>query len=256
MAATARPGFAPYHRFDRSFFAAFVIACWIGVFFGFYPASSARMMGKADYVAPTILHIHALLFVGWLVMLTAQVALVRTRRTAIHRKIGLAGFVLVPAMVYSGLAAELFSQRFYIQRTDDGLAFFILPLFYVAAFAAFAVAALLRARRDPAGHKRLLLMATAVIVGAAYARWWGSALRDAFGNGYWGMIVNTFAGTNLILAAAIAFDLVTRGRPHRVYLIGVPVLVAGQPVCSWIYHAPWWPPLSRELIEIRLPLSG
>lgn len=247
--------FPAHHRSDRAFFAVFIAACWLGVLFGFFPASGARIMGRADYIAPLILHIHAASFVGWLTLLTTQILLIRKRRVDLHMKLGLVGLVLVPVMAYSGLAAELYSQRFYIQRDNDGLDFFILPLFYSVAFPTFAIAALLFASRDSSVHKRLILMATAVIVGAAYARWWGQALEAAFGDGFWGMIANSFMGTNLILAAAVAYDTATRGRPHRAYLICIPMILAGQLFCSWVYHAEWWLPIARHLIELRLPLS-
>lgn len=253
MAARAR--FAQCHPSDRAFFAAFLAACWIGVLFGFFPASSGRIMGRADYVAPLILHIHAAAFVGWLGLLTLQILLIRNRKPAVHMKLGWIGLTLVPVMAYSGLAAELYSQRFYIQRDNDGLDFFILPLMYTVVFPLFALAGLLFARRDPAAHKRLILMATTVIVGAAYARWWGEPLAGAFGDDYVGMVINSFTGTNLILAAAVTYDIFTRGRPHPAYLIGIPLILASQLLSSWIYHAEWWLPISRDLIETRLPLS-
>ena len=256
MATAAAGTFAPDNRSDRNFFAAFVLVCWIGVGFGFFPASSARIMGKADYVAPLILHLHAMLFVGWLVLLTTQMLLIRTGRTAVHMRLGLTGVALVPLMAFTGVTAEIYSQRFYLRRDTEGLDFFILPLFYIAAFVTFATAALLFARRDSTTHKRLILMATTVIVGAAYARWWGEALDRAFGDAFWGMIVNTFAGTNLILLAAVAYDIATRGRPHRAYIVGVPLLLAGQLACSWIYHAAWWPPIARAIIESDVPFLG
>lgn len=244
---------APYYRSDRNFFAAFVLVCWIGVGFGFFPASSARMMGKADYVAPLILHLHAAVFVGWLVLLTTQMLLIRAGRTSVHMRLGVTGAVLIPLMAVTGVTAEIYSQRFYLRRDTEGLDFFILPLFYIGAFVAFAIAALLFARRDSATHKRLILIATTVIVGAAYARWWGAALDRAFGDDFWGMIVNTFTGTNLILVTAIGYDVATRGRPHRAYLVGVPLLLAGELACSWIYHAAWWPPIARAIIESNMP---
>jgi hypothetical protein len=182
--------------------------------------------------------------------------LIRNARWDLHLKLGLLAVILIPVMAYSGIAAELYSQRFYIQRRTEGLQFFILPLFYIFGFTVFAVTAVILARRgDFAAHKRLILMATTIIVGAAYARWWGESLNRLFGDAFWGMILNSFAGTNLILAGAVTYDFYSRGRPHRVYMIGVPIILAGQLLCSWIYHADWWPPLSRQLIEVRLPLS-
>lgn len=254
--ATLTTDFPAERPTDRAFFALFIALCWTGVLMGFFPASGARLMGRADYAAPLILHIHAFAFVGWLTLLTTQILLIRKDRCDVHMKLGLAGLVLVPIMAYSGIAAELYSQRFYIQRDDDGLDFFVLPLFYTVMFPAFALVAISFARRNSSAHKRLILMATTLIVGAAYARWWGATLERLFGDDYWGMILNSFMGTNLILALAVGYDIATRGRAHRAYLVGIPIIVAGELLTSWIYHASWWPPLSRTLIELRLPLSS
>jgi hypothetical protein len=255
-ALAARRTFSPLHVRDRSFFAAFLAACWLGVFFGFYPASSARFLGHADYPAPPILVGHAILFSCWLALLTVQILLVRTKRLRVHKKLGRAGFLLVPLMAYSAVAAELHSQRFYIHRHDDDLHFFILPLFYAAAFAVLSFWALLVAKRDPVSHKRLILLATTVIVGAAYARWWGNELTTLFGDGFWGTIVNTFTGTNLLLVAGVGYDIATRGRVHRTYLIVVPAILAGELICSYVYHADWWMPVARQLIGMHIPLSA
>ncbi|HEY1216318.1 MAG TPA: hypothetical protein VGE93_22065 [Bryobacteraceae bacterium] len=255
-ALVTRPTFAPVHVRDRCFFAVFLAACWLGVVFGFYPASTARFAGHADYPAPPILVAHAILFSAWLALLTAQVLFVRTKRLRLHKKIGRVGYVLVPLMVYSAVAAELHSQRFYIQRHDDDLHFFILPLFYATAFGALSTWALLVAKRDPVSHKRLILLATSVIVGAAYARWWGNELTALFGDDFWGTLLNTFAGTNLLLAAAVGYDFATRGRVHRTYLTIVPVILASELTCSYVYHADWWMPIARQLIRIHIPLSA
>ena len=247
--------FVAFHDWDRRFFAIFLALCWLGVLFGFFPATDLRLTGRADYPAPLILIVHALLFSAWLALLTTQIVLISRKQLRTHKLLGKAGVLLVPLMAYSAVAAELYSQRFYIRRHDDDLHFFILPLFYAAAFLAFTGIGLAVARRNPAAHKRLILLGTTVIVGAAYARWWGGALTDRFGDEFWGTILNTFAGTNLLLSLAVGYDLVTRGRPHRTYLIGVPLLLLSELLCSLVYHAQWWMPIARNLIQIRLPLS-
>ena len=233
----------------------FLALCWIGVIFGFFSATSARLGGQADYPAPLIMVIHAVLFSGWLAVLTTQIFLIRGKKLRLHKAVGKLAFLLIPLMVYSAVAAELYSQRFYIRRNDDDLHFFILPLFYAAAFGVFTAIAVAVARRDPAAHKRLILLGTTVIVGAAYARWWGGALTDRFGDEFWGTLLNTFAGTNLLLGLAVGYDVVTRGRPHRAYVIGIPIILLCELLCAYIYHAQWWMPIARQLIQIRLPLS-
>lgn len=255
-ALIARRPFSPLHAGDRGFFAAFLVACWMGVLFGFYGASSARFSGHADYPAPPILVGHAILFSAWLALLTAQILFVRAKRLRLHKKLGRFAIPLVPLMVYSAVAAELHSQRFYIQRHDDDLHFFILPLFYAASFGILATWALLVAKRDPVSHKRLILLATTVIVGAAYARWWGNELTTIFGDGFWGMLLNTFTGTNLLLGAAVGYDIGTRRRVHRTYLIVVPAMLFSELICSYVYHADWWMPIARQLIGIHMPLSA
>jgi hypothetical protein len=242
----SRP-FPPYHRADRNFFLLFLGLCWLGVVMGFMPAVTKRLAGQADYAAPLILQIHMVAFSAWLLLLSVQIGLIRTRRPALHRKLGLTGMVLVPVMAVTALLAEVYSQRFYFDHPPNSQAFFIVPIWYALAFAAFAGMAL-QQRRHPSAHKRLILLATAIIVGAAYARWWGEGLTQSYGDGFWGMIINTYTGTNLLLAGAVAYDLLTRRRIHTVYAVGVPAMLVGELAVSFIYHSPAWLPIARVLI--------
>ncbi|MEO6155616.1 MAG: hypothetical protein ABIP16_07810 [Thermomonas sp.] len=214
---------------------------------GFTPAVGMRLAGHASYPAPPILQIHAFAFGAWLLLLTTQIGLVRVRRMALHMTLGLVGVALIPVMAVTAFVSEVYSQRFHFDHPPNNLAFFILPIFYVAAFACLATLAMLR-RKNPSAHKRLILLATTIIVGAAYARWWGEALASAFGDGYVGMLINSYAGTNLLLLAAVAYDLRTRGQIHRVYEIAVPGLLAGEIATSLIYHSPHWLPIARSII--------
>jgi hypothetical protein len=87
-----------------------------------------------------------------------------------------------------------------------------------------------------------------MIVGAAYDRWWGDALNAAFGDGLGGMLVNEFGATDLILFGALAYDLWTRGRLHKVYEIAVPIILLLQLATTIIYHSAKWPPIASVLI--------
>jgi hypothetical protein len=245
-----RPGrkrFLAYHKHDRSFFLIFLAACWLGVVMGFTPAIAKRWAGQADFPAPLILQVHAFAFGAWLLLLTAQVLLVRVRRVGIHMSLGLTGFGLVPLMAVSAIVSEAYTQRFHVAHPPNNYPFFIVAIFYVAGFAVLAGAALFR-RKDPAAHKRLILLATTIIVGAAYARWWGDPLTARFGDGYAGMLVNTYTGTDLLLLAALLYDLATRGRVHRVYEVGVPAILLCEVATSLVYHADWWPPVAAVLV--------
>ena len=246
VAARPRRRFVAFHKWDRSFFLAFLALCWLGVVMGFVPAVSKRLAGHADYPAPLILKIHALAFSAWLGLLTVQIGLIRLRRPKLHMKLGLAAFALIPTMAVSAFLSEVYSQRFRVGDPDER-PFFIIAIFYVIAFTVLAGTAI-AARKNPPAHKRLILLATTIIVGAAYGRWWGSSLYNLFGDGYGGMLIYTYAGTNLLLAGALGYDWLTRGHLHRVYEIGVPAILAGEIATTLIYHAPGWIPIARFVV--------
>lgn len=61
---------------------------------------------------PPIIHLHAAVFTSWLVVLVIQTTLVLRGRTAVHRRLGVAGVVLAalmlvvhPAYIWGGLLA-------------------------------------------------------------------------------------------------------------------------------------------------------
>jgi uncharacterized membrane protein len=245
--SSSRRRFVAFHRWDRLFFLTFIALCWLGVVMGFFPAVTKRYGGHADYPAPLILQIHALSFTCWMALLTTQILLIRNDRPRLHMKLGMVGFGLVPIMATSAFFSEVYSQRFYFAHPPNSQAFFILPIFYVLSFTALACAALL-ARRSPSTHKRLIILATTIIVGAAYARWWGNGLTGVFGDGLGGMLINTYAGTNLLLAGALAYDWLTRRRLHSIYEVAVPAILAGEIATTFIYHSPRWLPIARLAI--------
>lgn len=243
----ARRRFIAFHKWDRNFFMVFVLVCWLGVVMGFAHPVMDRINGHPRFAAPLILKIHATAFIGWLMLLTFQTLLVRTRRVALHMNLGMVGVALVPVMALSAYFSEIYTQRWHLTQGANNFAFFIVPILDVLGFTALATAAL-AFRKNPSTHKRLILLATTTIVGAAYSRWWGDSLTAAFGDGLGGMLVNTYAGTDLILAAALSYDFWTRGRLHRVYEIVVPAILLSQITATLIYHSPAWPPVASHII--------
>jgi uncharacterized membrane protein len=242
-----RTRFVTFHRADRNFFLIFLLICWLGVIMGFAPPAMLRLSGHARFVAPLVLQVHALAFGSWLVLLTAQILLVRAKHAALHMKLGIAAFALVPVMAVSAYFSEIYTQRWHLAHPPNNYAFFIVPIFWVATFTGLATAAL-AARRNPSAHKRLILLATTVIVGAAYDRWWGDGLTAAFGDGLGGMLVNEFAATDFIFLGAVAYDLWTRGRVHRVYEIAVPAILLLEIATTFIYHSSRWLPIASHLV--------
>jgi hypothetical protein len=109
-------------------------------------------------------------------------------------------------------------------------------MFDLVVFPALVGAALWN-RRNPATHKRLMLLAMLAVITAAVARLPGVLPYGppAF-----------FGLTNLFLVAAVAWDKWTRGRVHPAYVWGGLFLVLSQPVRlvvsgteAWLKIATW-----------------
>jgi hypothetical protein len=133
---------------------------------------------------PLIVDIHVIAFAGWMVLFTAQIWLVRTRNFAIHQGLGLVAVGLVPVMVVLGVVTTLVSRRLHFEAGhNEMLAFMIVPLTDMVLFPSFAVPGLLL-RKDPARHKRLILLATTTLLPAAFGRWIGPWVLAHFGDGW------------------------------------------------------------------------
>ena len=98
--------FPPRVGADRNAFLLFTTLVWVGVLSGF-GTDSFNHVSKYGLDYPLIVHFHAVAFVGWLVLFTVQVALIRTARADIHRRLGIAGAVLAAMMVVLGPATAL-----------------------------------------------------------------------------------------------------------------------------------------------------
>jgi hypothetical protein len=155
---------------DRIFFSVFAVALWATVLYGF--AKTYFLAGMVRAPLPNVLiHIHGAAFTLWMVLLVVQIGLISTGNLAIHKKLGLAGFGLAVAMVVLGLLAATDALR----RGEavlglDAKSFYIIPISSISVFAVLVFFAY-RARRRPAAHKRLILIATIGIIDAAVGRW-------------------------------------------------------------------------------------
>ena len=59
---------------------------WLAIVSGFgYDMVQRGVHGKLHF--PAIIHIHAIAFIGWLVLFTTQILLARTNNVALHKKL-------------------------------------------------------------------------------------------------------------------------------------------------------------------------
>ena len=132
-----------------------------------------------------ILHVHSAVFVSWLVAYTAQIVLVRAGRPALHRRLGMAMVFGIGAMAVVGplTAYAIQNRNFGTSHSDP--AFLSVQLGDLIAFVGLSVAGLVL-RRQPAAHKRLMLLAILQLSTAGFSRWLGGAVGAAYPFGHWG----------------------------------------------------------------------
>jgi hypothetical protein len=223
--------------YDRVFYGGSAIAMAVTVFIGFAPTYYLRSwfgapptVTGATTLSP-LAQLHGALFTAWVVLFIVQTALIASRRTHVHRRLGVAGAVLAAAMVVVGARAAIASAaRGGAPPGVDPLAFLSIPLFDMLLFATFVGAALLR-RRERETHKRLMLVAYISLMAAPIARFPG---LNAYGP------LAFFGLAFMFLLMGIIYDAASRRRVHPAYIWGGVVLVLSVPVRLMVSGTAAW----------------
>ena len=234
----APEGFAPHHRHDRTMIAAMVVAIWLAILLGFGIDIVKRAHSNA-LTFSLVVHLHVIAYTGWLVLLAAQVWLVRTGRVALHRRLGRAALILLPAMLVLGLATAYYGVADNPYMPDKWIAWLSVNFTNAIGSIVLLTAGFLM-RRNPAAHKRLMVMGTIAVTEPGFSRIWLSLLEDRLGEGYVPFYVATYIGTFLLVIAVGAYDLATRRRLHPAYIAAALWIFANQALADWLFHQPFW----------------
>jgi hypothetical protein len=249
LAQTPRPAapFAPRHPADRNAFLVIVALIWVGIIGGF-GLDVLDHVRHATLPYPLIVHAHALLFVGWLVLLTTQLLLVRGHRLDLHRRLGMLAAWLIAPMVLVALATAWTVQHQVAALPGPHDPQFIsINLTDMLGFATLAAAGLIL-RRDPSAHKRLMLLSTLYLSTAGFARLWLLTIGETGTDHFWGFFIAYNIGGDVLIAGLGVYDLVTRGRLHPAYVTGTLWILANELAAAWLFFAPWWKPIAARLV--------
>ena len=203
---------------------------------GFGPRSAAIVTG-ASPVPPLVVHVHAALMVTWLLLLVTQTSLVATGRLRLHRTLGVLSLGVAVALLLALISVAVVR---YGQLTELGLGPFVSNILFlqirsIVLFPTFYLWAIAARQTAPETHKRMMLLATLMLLDAAIARmgWLPGAST-----------VSTYDGVHayllLLLVPALVYDLLRYGRVHRAYVIGLALLLPWIVVTHFLWNAPWW----------------
>jgi hypothetical protein len=198
-------------------------------FCGFIPSYWVRLMNGTIHVPP-IVHIHGFLLFSWTLFYFLQTALIASGKPAAHKAWGLGGISL-----FTLLLCSIIATRLTLLNVDDArglgdasrrfsaVVFVALPLM-IGLFAA-AIANI----RKPEVHKRLMFVLMAAMMTPAIARVFLALLAPpgaADGPPPPFVAVPPGLVASLLIGVAMIYDWRTRGRPHKVYVYGILLVVA------------------------------
>jgi len=194
---------------------------------------------QARHAAPLVL-VHAAVFASWVVLYAVQVLLVGTGRTAIHRRVGIAGAGLALGMLTLGYAVAIHAARTGYAPIPgvDPLGFLVVPLGDLVVFAT-CVGAALYWRRVPVVHKRLMWFATAMLTFA-------SVTRLPYVRGHTAAILLAFVAILLIVPVG---ERLVIGRVHPVSVWGSALMFLQLPLRRAIGASAWWHAFASWLIR-------
>jgi heme/copper-type cytochrome/quinol oxidase subunit 3 len=216
-------------RSDQVFFVGIAIAIFATVVLAFSFALRKTDL-SSQLAASTWVKIHVVTFSSWILLFFTQTVLVASRRTDLHRRLGVAGACLATAMIgvtiYITFEAIRQGNAVLTMPAFEAFIFYTVPHVDIILFTILVTTALLM-RGKPEIHKRLMLLTTVALLDAVADRlpfiWRGG--RGAH-----------FVVQDLFVVSAIAYDLVSRGRISPAYIWGGLLILVCPPGAVLLYQ--------------------
>jgi len=230
---------------ERRFYMGMIIALGAVVFVGFAPSFYLRGVLVGGRPLTPLLYVHGVVFSMWIVLLATQSTLITFRRPDVHRRVGMLGLLLAAAMVVLGtmtaltLAARLLQSQGATAAGRASLSLLDLPV-----FAGLVMAAVLL-RHRPQAHKRLMLLATITLIGAAINR---LPLPSEFT----GRFVR-FLLADLFCLSLVIWDVVSARRIQAATLVGTCAIILDQIAQARLGQSAGWSLGIAKLLRVITP---
>lgn len=223
---TAVPEVVPKRWMERAFFTGMAVVIAAAVLLGFAKTFYLRgYLPLPSGLSPlsSLLVVHGLVATLWIGMFLSQTYLVAIARTDVHRRLGVIGTAVAIAMVAIGtmVAVDGFRRGVGPLGLDPGVWFLGFTLPGILLFGCL-VAVAVSVRHQPATHKRLMLLATFCLLGAAFGR----IVAFNFDVTRAGFLIANIVPVDLFVVAAIVYDLSMLRRVHPASMWGGAAVVS------------------------------
>jgi hypothetical protein len=231
---------APPQRFHAGMAWMLVVVAVVG----FAPRSMAIVGGTMPN-PPLVVHLHAAVMASWTLLLALQATLAIGGRMDLHRRVGMASLIVAPAVLIMLIAVTIVRQNDAAGTPAGPIVnnILFLQLRAIVLFPVFFVWALRTRVSDPQTHKRMMLLATLMLIDAAIARmdWlpWNVFPRDY-------LAIHLYL--LLLIVPALAYDALTLGRIHRAWLAGLALLLPWVVATQFIWGSEWWRTFGPRLV--------
>jgi hypothetical protein len=214
---------------DGRFFAISAVVMAAIMVAGF---STQLAMGRSTFAAPPLVHAHAIIFFGWVVIYLTQNVLVARDAMTLHRRLGWIGAGWIVPMVVLGFGVTLAMVRrgqtpFFFRP----LQFLVFDPLTVLTFAGLTVAAIMLRGRT-SWHRRLHFCGMATLLGPGFGRLLPAPLLQPYA---WEVI---FAVSLLFPLIGMAADLRREGRVHPAWGWGFGAMLACLVLVEAITYSP------------------
>jgi hypothetical protein len=250
------------HAIDRWIYVAMAVWFIVITLVGFIPDAMmkvAMVKAGARPPFPAVLHVHAVLMGSFLLVLLAQTWLMATGRKALHMQLGVlgavlagalvaVGFILAPTMYYQVWGGANFGPPPVRQALAQALPIveniLLLQIASGIMFALFITIALTARNRDAGIHKRMVILAIAVPLGAAIDRmtWLPSTMP--------GSPLATELYVLVAIAPMFIWDVIRNRRVHEAYRLWFPVFVGFMAAATLLRDKPWWHATAKAIMRV------
>lgn len=243
-------------RRESYFFLAMAILFLIVAFMGFFP--SIQMMKAGSLEVHWLTHVHGAVMTSWLLLFLTQNILTVTGNLKFHRRLGRLSVVLA-VLIFIMLGVVSFNHIIYYNAPEDSSGFDLLigGFYEMFGFALFFTWGMLSRKKNLSAHKRLLAMATIVLLEAAVDR---IQLRNAFPSFGLAYPATNFIYADILYIPLFLYDWITLKKIHKVTVQGTAIVLACQLLVCTFYGSPSWhkfwyaqtAPLMNKVVEVQL----
>ena len=245
MDEKTHPVFQGKRKSRSIFFVVIGIVGLIAIHIGF--AKTYLMpVANGSFRAPSIVYIHGVFAFLWILLFFVQSVLIKVNRFNLHRKLGVASMIVA---IGTAVTTVLIGKYSVEKELGNGLGETAISLIVgtitsAIMFLSLVIAGYIKRKRADT-HKRLMLLATIVVLWPAWFRfrhYFPSVPRPDI----WFALV---LADSLIIIAWI-WDKLVNGRIHPTLLYVGLFIIAEQSFEVWMFDSPGWRVVSNQVYNV------